>query len=223
MTESSSFSPQKNPRNMIYNAELVKTFINFSEANHLFLHCQIVARNKDHPEGVEHKGVLKTYFIRSRAHLSRVLPEIMLLCEHYGARAYINPAVKDFEALQKLMLVKLASDVMLNNIRNPRSVLNSAAGELKPMAPRWIIDIDDVQKKEAVYKWLDEEFKIEDDTDLPYPREAVYFFAEIPTVNGCHLIVKPFNRKKFSESFPDIDVHPNSAGTLLYYPNIKHG
>lgn len=57
------------------------------------------------------------------------MPEIILLCEHYGARAYINIAGKDFDQLQKLMLQKLAVDVCQNNIRNPRKVLNSAAGE----------------------------------------------------------------------------------------------
>lgn len=28
-----------------------------------------------------------------------------------------------------------------------------------------------------------------------------------------------FNLEEFQGSFPDIDVHKNSMGTLLYYPN----
>lgn len=49
-------------------------------------------------------------------------------------------------------------------------------------------------------------------------REAVYLFAEIPTMNGCHLITKPFNLQKFKEKFPKIDVHKNNP-TVLYVPN----
>lgn len=88
-------------------------------------------RAKDHKGEKVREGALKTYFIRSREHLERVMPEIILLCEHYGARAYINLAGKDFDALQKLMLKKLAIDVSEGIIRNPRRCLNSAAGELK--------------------------------------------------------------------------------------------
>lgn len=49
-------------------------------------------------------------------------------------------------------------------------------------------------------------------------RDAVYLFAEIPTMNGCHLITKPFNLQKFKEKFPEIDVHKNNP-TILYIPN----
>ncbi|WP_265091158.1 hypothetical protein, partial [Acinetobacter baumannii] len=49
-------------------------------------------------------------------------------------------------------------------------------------------------------------------------RDAVYFYAEIPTMNGCHLITKPFNLQKFKEKFPEIDVHKNNP-TILYIPN----
>lgn len=48
-------------------------------------------------------------------------------------------------------------------------------------------------------------------------RESVYLIDEIPTVNGYHLITKPFNLQKFKEIFPYIDVHKNNP-TLLYFP-----
>lgn len=199
--------------------ELILPHFYFSEGNKMFMHCQIVQRAKDHKGERVKEGAIKTYFVRSREHLERLMPEIILLCEHYGARAYINLAAKDFDALQKLMLVKLASDVHLGNVRNPRKCLNSAAGELKSRGPKWIIDIDDMTLKEPVLAWLDKEFNIEEGTSFLHPRTAVYFHAEIPTVQGCHLIVRPFNLKKFSEEFPAIDVHKNSMGTLLYYPD----
>ena len=49
--------------------------------------------------------------------------------------------------------------------------------------------------------------------------ESNYIYAEVPTKQGIHLIVRPFNTKAFSEAFPDVDVHKNSMGTMLYYPN----
>ena len=204
---------------MINNMELILPHFYFNEGNDMFMHCRIVQRAKDHKGERVREGAIKTYFIRSREHLERLMPEIILLCEHYGARAYINLAAKDFDKLQKLMLVKLANDIHLGNIRNPRKCLNSAAGELKSRVPKWIIDIDDMSIKDNVLLWLDVEFKINEDPSYPIPRSARYLHAEIPTVQGCHLIVHPFNLMKFSEAFPGVDVHKNSMGTLLYYPN----
>lgn len=120
----------------------------------MFFHCQIVQRAKDHKGEKVREGAIKTYFIRSREHLERVMPEIVLLCEHYKARAYINVAGKDFDALQKLMLVKLASDIHQGLIRNPRKCLNSAAGELKSRNPKWIVDIDNPEDEKLVIDWL---------------------------------------------------------------------
>ncbi len=204
---------------MINNMEAILPHFYFNEANDMFMHCQIVQRAKDHKGEKVKEGAIKTYFIRSRKHLERVMPEIILLCEHYGARAYINLAAKDFDKLQKLLLVKLASDIHLGNVRNPRKYLNSAAGELKSRVPKWIIDIDDMSIKPLVIEWLDREFNVQNDTEALHPREVVYLKVVIPTVQGCHLIVKPFNLMKFNQAFPDIDVHKNSMGTLLYYPD----
>lgn len=205
---------------MINNIDKILPHFYFNEANWMFMHCQIVQRAKDHPGEKVKEGALKTYFVRSREHLERIMPEIILLCEHYGARAYINLAGKDFDALQKAMLKLLAIDIAQGNVRNPRRCLNSAAGQIKSREPKWIIDIDDIAIKEYVMRWLDVH-----QTGVLMPTEeerASYIYAEIPTVQGCHLIVKPFNTKEFSEAFPTIDVHKNSMGTLLYYPeNIK--
>lgn len=199
---------------MIDNFELIKPIFYFNEADNMFFHCQIVQRAKDHKPNKIDEGVIKTYFIRSREHLDKVKDEIVLLCEHYGARAYINVSAKDFDAMQKLMLMKLARNVTENIVQNPRKILNSAAGELKSRSPEWIIDIDDLSLKDSIIEWLDKE---NDNIDL---RNGRYLYVkEIPTIQGCHLITHPFNTKVFSETFPNIDVHKNSMGTLLYYPN----
>ena len=194
---------------MIDNFDIIKPLFYFSEGNNMFMHCQIVQRAKDHKGSKVKEGAIKTYFIRSIEHLERVKEEIILLCNHYKARAYINTAGKDFDALQSLMLVKLASDIHLGNVRNPRKALNSAAGELKSRRPRWIVDIDSLEDKEKVYQWLLGQGINELDIN------------EIPTNQCCHFVTPKFNLGEFMKAFPHIDVHKNSMGTLLYMPNIN--
>ena len=210
---------------MLNNIELIKPMFYFNEGNNMFFHCQIVQRAKDHKGEKVREGAIKTYFIRSREHLDRIMPEIILLCEHYGARAYINVAGKDFSSLQSLLLMKLASDIHQGIVRNPRKCLNSAAGELKSRVPRWIVDVDDMSMKDSIKNRLFElyvEALKRKGSDLVTETLAEagysYIYTEIPTKQGVHLIVRPFNVKAFSETFPDVDVHKNSMGTLLYYP-----
>lgn len=195
----------------INNFEKIKGFFYFNEANNMFFHCQIVQRAKDHKGEKVREGAIKTYFIRSREHLERVMPEIVLLCEHYKARAYINVAGKDFDALQKLMLVKLASDIHQGLIRNPRKCLNSAAGELKSRNPKWIVDIDNPEDEKLVIDWLRPMWTSDFD----------YYVRRVPTKSCCHLITPKFNLMEFHKKFPEIDVHKNSMGTMLYCPDIE--
>ena len=205
---------------MIDNFELIKSLFYFNEANDMFFHLQIVQRAKDH-KGENKKvkeGAIKTYFIRSREHLDSLKEEIILLCEHYGARAYINVSGKDFKNLQDILLAKLAEYNLTYTVRDPRRILNSAAGELKSRNPKWVVDIDDVSIKDKVLEWLDNYFKVREHS-VANDRYGIYLYAEVPTKNGIHLISQPFNLQAFHEVFPDVDVHKNSMGTLLYYPN----
>ena len=210
---------------MIDNFELIKSMFYFNEANDIFFHCQIIQRAKDHKGEKVREDAIKTYFIRSAKHLMRVKDEIILLCEHYKARAYINIAGKDFSALQSLMLVKLANDIHQGLVRNPRKCLNSASGELKSRMPKWIVDVDDVSLKDSIKEKLFElyaEARKKKGSNISVEAikkvENDYIYAEVPTKQGVHLIVKPFNTKAFSEAFPNVDVHKNSD-TMLYYPN----
>ena len=200
---------------MIDNFELIKSMFYFNEANNMFFHCQIVQRAKDHKPNKVKEKTINTYLIKSKEHLDSLKDEIILLCEHYGARAYINVAGKDFEAVNRLMLLKLAEYNYMAGISNinPIKILNSTVGEVKSRNSKWIIDIDDLSIKDSILEWLDKENDNSDHRNGRY----LYVIAEIPTVQGCHLITTPFNTKAFSEVFPNVDVHKNN-GTLLYYP-----
>lgn len=208
---------------MINNIELISPLLYFKEDQNRFMYLQIIQRSRDHKEEGEN-GVKRVYFIRSKEHLQKLMPEIILLCEHYKARAYINPSIKDFDRLQKLMLSNLANDIYLNSTRTPERCLHSTADKLSSYDPLWVVDIDDMSYKQRVWDWIHSWFmeKFKYGPATMQPKE--YFVtnsikATIPSKSGCHIITRPFDLYQFSQEFPDIDVHKNSAGTLLYYPN----
>ena len=45
---------------------------------------------------------------------------------------------------------------------------------------------------------------------------CIKYQYDVPTAHGIHLITRAFNRQKFCEHFPKIDVHTNNP-TLLYF------
>ena len=196
----------------IDNFELIKPLFYFNEANNMFFFLQIVRRAKDH-KGEEKKTkekAIKTYIVTSREYLDSIKDEVILLCEHYGARAYINITGKDFDKVQKELLCTLAGYNVNNTIVNPQRLFNRIIGRLKSRCPRYLIDIDDIPSQEKpVYDWLAKYF---------YDKKYYYRLATIPTVQGEHIIVEPFDVDSFNKDFPNIDVHKNSMGTLLYYP-----
>lgn len=203
---------------MVDNFDLIKPLFYFNEANNMFFFCQIVRRAKDHKgEEKVKENAINTYFITSRDHLESLKEEIVMLCEYYGARAYINVSGKDFKRFQDELLCKLAEYNIDNTTVNPFRIVKRIAGTLGSRNPRWVIDVDDVSMKPAILEWLDNHFHVEK-SSAANDRESIYLVSTIPTVQGEHLITSPFYTDLFKEEFPDVDVHKNSMGTLLYYP-----
>lgn len=192
---------------IVDNFELIKPLFYFSEGNEMFFHVQIVPRNKDHAKNCKERTI-QTYFVQSRDELERRKPAIIQLCRTFGARAYINVAGKDFSELNKQLLLKLAEYNAQGQVANPIRIVNKVAGSLKSRIIRWILDVDDttLEYRNRLEGWLNEEGLTERD------------WFEIPTVNGYHLILKKkVNTKTLQEQFPDLALHKNSMGTLLYY------
>ena len=202
---------------MLDNFELIKPF--FDDVGHYtFLHCQIVQRAKEHPNEKITESAINHYLFRSWEHLLSKRDEIIALCELYGARAYINLSPKSYENVNKEALAELAKGVVYKWIgsRDPHKLIHHILGSIKGRPQKWMIDIDDISLEEKVLQYLKKK-------DKQFATNTI-LYAKIPTVHGEHLIVSPFNRKAFEEVFPEVDVHPNSMGTLLYYPNkLDHG
>lgn len=198
---------------MIDNFYNISKLINWKDEDKLFCHLQILRRGKDHPDLPAANKLIKSWLVYSYDQLSALKEEIMFLCEHYKARAYINVTPKKLEKLNTLLLQKLAINVHNNNVINPMHLYNSACGELKGVEPRWIVDIDNMEDEKIVYQTID---KIWMETHSF--TECQWMLAWIPTKSGVHYITKPFNLGKFKDVLPHIDVHKNNP-TVLYIPD----
>ncbi len=206
----------------IDNFDLVKSsLMDFEEKNNLFMHLQILRRGKDHHDLPAANKLIKSWLVRSREHLDKIREEMVFLCEHYKARAYISCAPKSIAKLNTLILRKLADNLHTGNIINPWHVFNSACGELAGVEKRWVMDVDSKDRDftEFVEMWIDRIWVDSHPGTNGKDRRSEYGWeiVKIPTLNGSHLIARPFNLAEFKKKFPDVEAKKNGL-TALYVP-----
>lgn len=204
---------------MIDNFNIIKTLMSFGENDNLFMHLQILRRGKDHPGLPAANKLIKSWLVRSVEHLDSIKDEIIFLCEHYKARAYIGCVPKSIAKLNQLIMRKLADNQYTGNVINPWHVFNSACGELPGVEKRWVMDIDtkgpDVW--ESIDNCIDAIWLKVHPEDWGRKRGETWYIVGIPTLNGVHYIVRPFNLQEFKRLFPDVEVKKNGL-TVLYVP-----
>ena len=157
---------------------------------------------------------MKAYQIDINHPLEKYKEDIITLCEHFKARAYINLSPKSKEATAVQMLNNLADCFRKRDFQHINRIWNSAAGQVGAIVKRWIIDCDysenfgdrDINN---VVNFIDRECQ---------PLGTVKFVTCIPTKNGKHIITTPFDSSHFKEEYPGIDIHKNNP-TVLYIPN----
>jgi hypothetical protein len=195
---------------MIDNFKQIEVQLAFPDEDSFYF-VQVIQRKKDNPgvKGANNSSrLIKGYYITSVEHLEREKEEIVLLTNHYNARAGVNLNRRSFRRIAFQTLQKISDQMMNDDYKSVRRAYNSACGQFaKETDKRWIIDIDDKSfdvKELAIHLYsLD-----------PVGRKAI---MTLDTPNGFHVISSPFNIQQFREVYPDIDIHKNNP-TILYTP-----
>lgn len=203
----------------IDNFDQIKSQLTFGESDNLFLHLQILRRGKDHPDLPAANKLMKSWLVRSREHLDSLKDEVVFLCEHYGARAYISCVPKSIEKLNQLIMRKLTDNQYTGNVINPWHVFNLACGELPGVEKRWVVDVDTKDEIEiaSISAVIDMVWLKAHPEDKDKVREDLWFVGQVPTMNGVHLLTRPFNLQIFRKHFPEVEVKKNGL-TALYVP-----
>lgn len=203
----------------VNNFEKISKLLKF-ESEHDFYFIQIIRRPKENPGLKEGKGdrtrCVKSYYIYSKEQLEAHKDEIIKLCEIFNARAYIKMNYCDASKIALHMIKEVSDYILSDNLRGIKRCYDSCCGKYSgPDKNRkyWIIDLDG----DEVNLILEITDIIENQCE-PFDHKKV--ITQIPTKNGVHLLVRPFNIKKFGEltqkiSTEDIKKH---ALTILYIP-----
>lgn len=203
---------------VISNFELIKPLLKF-ESEDDFYFVQILQRKKDNPNIVKgsnnNNRLIKAYYIKSIEHLDKYKDEMIALANLFNARIGINLNKRSFYKTAFDTLLKMANQMHNRDFTNTSKAYNSACGIHNGHEDKvWLLDIDtkeDFDLSTKIVKYLN---------DICEPIGRDKLIAVIPSRQGYHLIVKPFNTERFSEQFPDIGIHKNNP-TNLYIPDER--
>lgn len=194
------------PKTIVDNFLTIADLLTFNNDDDFYF-VQLISRRKDNP-GLKKAQILhKTWYVGSTEYLLNKKDDMIRMAEYYNARVYINLNKRNYKkvALQTARII--LNDMSHGDYKHSRRAFDSACGRyISETDKSWILDVDEVGRKSNDIVTF-----IERECEPVGPK----FKAVVNTKNGYHIIVSPFNLKKFVEEYPDIEVHKNNP-TLLY-------
>lgn len=176
-----------------------------------FYMVQIMTRTKDTGERPKH---IRTMFVESREYLMSHKDIIVKLCETFNARAYISVNPSSYKTCTTKAFKELADIVENGTYKKLLSLSETLAGKYCAAGEhkRWIVDLDDIKTPEEAKPFI--EFILNEYNEGKGKVSGEVLF--VPTVNGSHLLVTPFDTRDFKKKWPEIEIHRNNP-TILYY------
>lgn len=188
--------------------------LDFSKEN-TFYFCQLIQRSKDSNVVTSSNNRyrrVKSFYISSVNEYDRFEEEIKEFCKNNNARAYIRLSPISFyevalnTAIEYMRRIKECQTFKSCNIYDSCCETTRTCGEKV-----WMIDCD---CEEPI------DFAAKERTLIEMGIEVLY---KLPTKNGIHYIIKPFDRRKWSEELDQTigEIKNNNPITLLYYLDIS--
>jgi hypothetical protein len=197
---------------MINNLEKIKPLLKFKNPGDFYF-LQILKRRKDNPGMKGDARCIKNFYLYSVEELDQAWSDIVDFCSRHRARAYIRLNVRNSEKIALMSLKKIVDHIASGNTRAVDHVYESVCGEHNSETQKkWIIDMDNIG--EGDIEEVEETVKSIWDNHS----DNGEFFAYLPTRNGIHIIVSPFNRFRFAEKLKH-DVQMDNP-TVLYIPDF---
>lgn len=198
---------------LINNFDLIKDNLIFNDD--LFYFIQIIKRRKDQNAPMKKDSrVIKLYFIDSLETFDLCKEEIIMLCNTFNARAYIHMTPRSMKAVTGYCAKELINSMIEGDYKRFKNIVGSACGDTFVSKQKtFLVDIDTKNEKiiKKIMECINEECK-----PSIYNTGINKIIEIIPTLNGYHLICKPFDISDFKKQYPEIDIHKNNP-TLLYF------
>ena len=181
-----------------------------------FYAIEVIKRRKDNPGLFQDSVQIAAFEIRSIQQFDNLVPIIVDVCKSCNSRAYVRLNRRTDAKTSKETLRRIAGHNADCSYSSVKSVIDSVIGKHHSEKDRtWVIDLDDDKCPEGT------DLNVWHNITISYIQSLIFEAKRDDTVrvmhtpNGVHVICRPFNRKKFKEKYPKIDVHDDNP-TILY-------
>ena len=201
---------------MINNFQAIRDLLTFGDEDKFYF-IQIFKRRKDNPDMKKDMVIIDNYFVYELEHFNGLEEKIIKQCNDNNARAYIRLNRRSAKQVALKTLGRIAKMIEDENYKHVKRAYLSCAGEYhKEEDKTWIIDLDrNGASDEAYDAYINSVVFTAQGLIQETEKDDTIRF--IPTKNGMHLIWRPFNKKKFKNIFPEIDLHLDNP-TILFTP-----
>jgi len=195
---------------VIDNWKYLRDKLDFSDSDKFYF-IELMQRKKDDSSFPCNNRMVKYYFVYSLEYYDKIESEVKKLSDCTGARVYILLNRRSYKDCLLHLLKDTAQIALDGNYQHFPKLISSVCGKYSSEPwKNWIVDIDEHINGENLLKLT----KTIDSME-PYTVESKIKFI-VPTLHGVHLITAPFNCQKFSNIYPEIDIHKDNP-TLLYF------
>lgn len=191
---------------MVDNFNKIASLLTFSDDDDFYF-LQLIARRKDNNKLPKAQKLYRTWYVGSVEYLLSRKSEMIEMADQFNARLYISLNKRNYKKVAMQTARIILDDMSNGDYKHSRRAFDTACGRYSSDADKsWILDVDEVNRSaNDILLYIERECRPIGDK----------FKAVIPTKNGYHLIVKPFDLSQFKRVYPEIEVHKNNP-TLLY-------
>jgi hypothetical protein len=190
----------------VNNSTTIKSLLKFPTPNSFYF-LEVIKRRKENPDLPKHAKLIKDFFIYSPEEFDKCTEKAIELCEEHNARAYFRLNLRDSKKVAFQYLKRISELLITEDYKAiPRSYA-AVAGEFHSDPDKtWVIDLDGEQANAQGQAMVLNQITV-------LNPDAVV--ALLPTLNGLHIISRPFRLDTFRKVLPDVDVHKDNP-TVLY-------
>jgi hypothetical protein len=194
---------------MIDNVALIESYLRLYDPD-TFYFLQIIKRRKDNPEMNGDNRVIKNYFIDGFNPLEKYRDEIIDICTKNNARAYIRLNSRSYNKVAAHAISSMFDYFQQEQYKICRKSYDHACGVTHNKdRMTWLFDFDGTPLHSPLNQGI-----------IHAILSCSTIELTIPTKNGFHLMVKPFNMnllKLTTEELGRFVVHKDNP-TILYIP-----
>lgn len=176
-----------------------------------FYFLQIIQRSKDNNTTTSSSNRyrrIKSYYIASLEEYNRFIPEIKQLCKNNNARAYIRITPITFYDVAINTAIEYMRRIKEKQTFKSCNIYDSCCEKTKTCRHKlWLIDVD--SNDPLYFSQL---------IDMVFIHKNVV--AAFPTVNGMHVIIKPFDIREWKDT-EVAEIKKYNPITLLYYNDLS--